>query len=134
MDEELSRYGCETVLEAEYPVVGCWDRLRLEQVLMNLLSNACKYGRKEPIHVRVEAAPGLARLSVRDEGYGIAPEDQERIFQRFQRADATRHIQGLGLGLWICRQIAEAHGGKLRVESEPGKGSTFILELPHSKP
>jgi signal transduction histidine kinase len=134
MDEELSRSGCETLLEAERPVVGCWDRLRLEQVLMNLLSNACKYGRKQPVRVRVEAAPGVARLSVQDEGYGIAPEDQERIFQRFQRADATRHIQGLGLGLWICRQIAEAHGGTLRVQSEPGKGSTFILELPHGEP
>jgi signal transduction histidine kinase len=132
MEEELSRSGCKASLEAERPVMGCWDRLRLEQVLMNLLSNACKYGQGQPIQVRVEAAPGLARLSVRDEGYGIAPEDQERIFQRFQRAEATRHIQGLGLGLWICRQIAEAHGGTLRVESAPGKGSTFILELPHA--
>lgn len=134
MTEELSRADCETFLESERPVVGSWDRLRLEQVLMNLLSNACKYGRKRPIRVRVEVAQGLARLSVQDEGYGIAPEDQERIFQRFQRADATRHIQGLGLGLWICRQIAEAHGGTLRVESELGKGSTFILELPPLNP
>jgi signal transduction histidine kinase len=134
MTEELSRADCETQLEVVSPVVGRWDRLRLEQVLMNLLSNACKYGRKQPIHVRVESAPGLARLSVRDAGYGIAPEDRERIFQRFQRAEATRHIQGLGLGLWICRQIAEAHGGTLRVESEVGSGSTFILELPHSPP
>jgi signal transduction histidine kinase len=132
MAEELSRADCEALLESERTVEGCWDRLRLEQVLMNLLSNACKYGRKRPIRVRVEVAQGLARLSVQDEGYGIAPEDQERIFQRFQRAEATRHIQGLGLGLWICRQIAEAHGGTLRVESELGKGSTFILELPHS--
>jgi signal transduction histidine kinase len=134
MAEELSRADCETLLESEHPVEGCWDRLRLEQVLMNLLSNACKYGRKRPIRVRVEVAQGMARLSVRDEGYGIAPEDRERIFQRFQRADATRHIQGLGLGLWICRQIAEAHGGTLRVESELGKGSTFILELPQCNP
>jgi signal transduction histidine kinase len=134
MAEEFARADCETLLESERPVEGCWDRLRLEQVLMNLLSNACKYGRKRPIRVRVEVAPGLARLAVRDEGYGIAPEDQERIFQRFQRADATRHIQGLGLGLWICRQIAEAHGGTLRVESELGKGSTFILELPQRNP
>ena len=130
MAEELARAGCEVRVEAEPPVVGLWDRLRLEQVVMNLLSNAAKYGRGQPVQVRVEGAPGLARLSVQDEGYGIAPEDQERIFQRFQRADATRHIQGLGLGLWICRQIAESHGGTLRVESELGKGSTFILELP----
>lgn len=134
MSEELSLAGCEACLAAEPPVVGYWDRLRLEQVLTNLLSNACKYGRGRAVRVRVEQAPGLARLSVQDEGYGIAPEDQERIFQRFQRAEATRHLQGLGLGLWISRQIAEAHGGTLRVESEPGKGSTFSLELPHPAP
>ena len=72
------------------------------------------------------------RLCVQDEGYGITPKDRERIFQRFQRAESTRHIQGLGLGLWISRQIAESHGGSLRVESEPGQGSTFILELPRA--
>jgi len=134
MAEEISRAGCEAFLESERPVVGRWDRMRLEQVLTNLLSNACKYGQGRPIRVRVEETQGLARMSVRDEGYGIAPEDQERIFQRFQRAEATRHIQGLGLGLWICRQIAEAHGGTLRVESELGKGSVFILGLPQRNP
>jgi signal transduction histidine kinase len=131
MAEEFSRAGCEVRVEAERPVVGRWDRLRLEQVVANLLSNAIKYGRSKPVRVRVEAVPGVARLSVTDLGYGIAPEEQVRIFQRFQRAEATRHIQGLGLGLWICRQIAESHGGSLRVVSEPGRGSTFILELPH---
>ncbi|WP_224240612.1 sensor histidine kinase [Hyalangium gracile] len=130
MAEELSRAGCEVRVEAPAPVVGLWDRLRLEQVVLNLLSNAAKYGQGRPVLVRVEAAPGQARLSVRDEGYGIAPEEHERIFQRFQRAEATRHIQGLGLGLWICRQIAESHGGSLRVKSQPGQGSTFMLELP----
>ena len=131
MAEEFLRAGCEVRVEAQTPVVGLWDRLRLEQVVTNLLSNAIKYGRSKPVPVRVEAAPGLARLFVTDQGYGIAPEEQARIFQRFQRAEATRHIQGLGLGLWICRQIAESHGGTLRVVSEPGKGSTFVLELPH---
>jgi signal transduction histidine kinase len=134
MLEELSRSGCEVHVEAERPVTGTWDRLRLEQVVANLLSNACKYGRSRPVWVRVEATDDVARLSVRDEGYGIAPEDQARIFQRFQRAEPTRHIKGLGLGLWICHQIVEAHGGTLRVESEPGKGSTFTVELPRSKP
>jgi signal transduction histidine kinase len=134
MSEEFARVGCEVRVEAEQSVVGDWDRLRLEQVVMNLLSNAAKYGQRRPVRVRVEAASGLGRLSVRDEGYGIAATDQERIFQRFQRATATLHIQGLGLGLWICRQIAEAHGGTLRVESAPGQGSTFILELPCREP
>ncbi|WP_240486759.1 GAF domain-containing protein [Hyalangium minutum] len=134
MSEEFVRAGCEVRVEAGQPVVGRWDRLRLEQVVTNLLSNAIKYGRSKPVLVRVEVAPGAARLSVTDQGYGIAPEEQVRIFQRFQRAEATRHIQGLGLGLWICRQIAESHGGTLRVVSEPGKGSTFILELPRPEP
>jgi signal transduction histidine kinase len=131
MAEEFSRAGCEVRIEAERPVVGRWDRLRLEQVVTNLLSNAIKYGQRRPVRVSVELAPGVARLSVVDQGYGIAPEEQSRIFQRFQRVEATRHIQGLGLGLWICRQIAESHGGALRLVSAPGKGSIFILELPH---
>ena len=134
MAEVLARAGCEVRVEAEEPVVGRWDKLRLEQVVMNLLSNAAKYGQGRPVRVRVEAAPGLARLAVSDEGYGIGPEDQERIFQRFHRAESTRHIQGLGLGLWISRQIAESHGGTLRVESVEGQGSTFLLELPREAP
>jgi signal transduction histidine kinase len=132
--EEFARVGCEVTVEAGQPVVGVWDRLRLEQVVMNLLSNATKYGQGQPVRVSVEDAGGLARLSVHDEGYGIATEDLERIFQRFQRSESTRHIQGLGLGLWISRQIAESHGGTLRVQSELGHGSTFILELPRSPP
>ncbi|MBN1208256.1 MAG: GAF domain-containing protein [Myxococcaceae bacterium] len=134
MAEEFSKAGCEVRVEAPAPVVGAWDRLRLEQVVMNLLSNAAKYGKGRPVQVRVEALGAQARLSVRDEGFGIAPDDQERIFQRFQRAEPTRHIRGLGLGLWISRQIVEAHGGTLRVEGELGKGSTFILELSRSSP
>jgi signal transduction histidine kinase len=134
MTEELSRASCDLRVEGAPSVPGCWDRLRLEQVVVNLLSNACKYGRDHPVRVRVEAHERVARLSVQDGGVGIAPEDQARIFQRFQRAERTRHIQGLGLGLWICRQIVEAHGGTLRVESTPGQGATFIMELPLQAP
>jgi PAS domain S-box-containing protein len=111
---------------------GIWDRLRLEQVLNNLLSNAVKYGRNQPIHVQISGGEGRARLRVVDRGIGIAPPDQPRIFGRFERAVSSRHYGGLGLGLWITRQIVEGMGGSIEVESEAGKGSTFTVELPCS--
>jgi signal transduction histidine kinase len=115
---------------APAPVVGRWDAARLEHVIAHLLLNAFKFGRGKPIHVRVERDGDLALLSVQDEGIGIAREDQERIFRRFERAVGIRQYGGLGLGLWIAREFVEAHGGKIRVESAAGKGSTFTIELP----
>jgi len=115
---------------APAPVVGRWDPARLEHVIAHLLLNAFKFGRGKPIHVRVERDGDLALLSVQDEGIGIAREDQERIFRRFERAVGIRQYGGLGLGLWIAREFVEAHGGKIRVESAAGKGSTFTVELP----
>lgn len=113
---------------------GRWDRMRLEQVISNLLSNAIKYGRGEPIEVRLEGGEATVRLSVRDHGIGISPEEQARIFERFERAVPARRYGGVGLGLWITRQLVEAAGGTIRVESEVGKGSTFIVELPRTPP
>jgi PAS domain S-box-containing protein len=127
---ELTRSGSSLTLALDGPVVGHWDRLRLEQVVTNLLSNAVKYGAGGPIEVRVEGEGGLARLVVRDRGIGIAAEDQGRIFGRFERAASSRHYGGLGMGLYITRQIVEAHGGSVRVASAPGAGSTFTVELP----
>ena len=112
------------------PIVGTWDRLRLEQVVTNLLSNALKYGAGKPVVVHVEANDGLARLVVRDEGIGIAPESLPRLFGRFERAVSERHYGGLGLGLYITRQIVEALGGTVSVRSTPGAGATFTVELP----
>lgn len=130
MSEELARAGCELTLRAE-PVCGEWDRLRLEQVISNLLSNAVKYGAGHPLEVGVAALDAAwARVWVKDGGIGIAPEDQERIFERFTRGSGVGHIHGLGLGLWITRRMVEAHGGRIRVESAAGQGSTFIVELP----
>ena len=106
------------------------DVARIEQVLTNLLSNAVKYGRGRPIEVTLRGEGGTAGLSVRDHGIGIAEADQGRIFDRFERAVSGRHYAGLGLGLWIVRQIVEAHGGTIRVQSAPGEGSTFVVELP----
>jgi PAS domain S-box-containing protein len=129
-EAELARAGSRLTLALEGPVVGRWDRLRLEQVFTNLLSNAAKYGAGRPVEVRVEGDGAVARLAVRDHGIGIAPEDQGRIFGRFERAAPARHYPGLGMGLYITRQIVEAHGGSVRVASAPGAGSTFTVELP----
>jgi signal transduction histidine kinase/HAMP domain-containing protein len=114
-------------------VEGSWDRLRLEQVVTNLLTNALKFGQGRPIHVSLTADAGRARLVVRDEGLGIAEEAQGRIFGAFERAVSERHYGGLGLGLYITKLIVEAHGGTIRLASEPGKGATFVVELPRAQ-
>ena len=117
-------------VEARGPVTGTWDRMRLDTVVTNLLSNAVKYGEGKPVTVRVETEGRAARLTVSDHGIGIAKVDQERIFERFERAVPERHYGGFGVGLWVARLVAEAHGGRLQVRSAPGEGSTFLLELP----
>ncbi|MRG96728.1 sensor histidine kinase [Polyangium spumosum] len=127
---EAEEAGCSITFQHDKPVLGTWDRLRIEQVVTNLLGNAIKYGRGEPIEIALEADEAAARLTVRDHGVGIAPEDQGKIFERFERAVSNQSFGGLGLGLWIVRQIVEAHGGSVRVESVQGEGSTFRVELP----
>jgi PAS domain S-box-containing protein len=119
---------------AEPGATGCWDRARLEQVVAKLLSNAIKFGRSKPILVHVRADPEHVWLEVRDQGIGIEPADQERIFGRFERAVPTHHFGGLGLGLYIAREIVEAHGGIIGLESAPGVGTTFTVELPRTPP
>jgi len=119
-------------LELQLPekLEGSWDRLRIEQVLVNLLSNAVKYGAGKPITVKLEEVGDLVRLCVADRGIGIAPDDVDRIFGRFQRAAPIRNYGGMGLGLYITRHIVEAHRGTISVISKPGEGSTFVVELP----
>ncbi|MCY1033721.1 PAS domain-containing sensor histidine kinase [Corallococcus sp. BB11-1] len=131
---QAAKAGCEMVIQAPDGVVGRWDRHRLEQVTSSLLSNALKYGAGKPVTLTVERVRGMARLSVKDEGIGIAPASLQAIFEKFTRAVSTRHYGGLGLGLFITRQIVEAHHGTLRAESQPGQGATFIVELPVSAP
>jgi len=128
--ESAARNGSELRFEAPSPVTGRWDRLRLEQVVTNLLSNAVKFGGGKPITVRVAGDTAGATLTVRDEGIGISESDQSRIFERFERAVSKHSYGGLGLGLWITYQIVAAHGGRIGVESQPGQGSTFRVELP----
>jgi signal transduction histidine kinase len=126
--------GPAVVVEAAAPVVGRWDRVRLEQVAANLISNALKYGAGKPVVARVEAGAGLAHLAVIDGGIGIPAAEQGRIFERFERAEAARGYGGFGLGLWISRALVEAHGGAISVESAPGAGSTFRVRLPLAGP
>ena len=128
--ERLEKSGCELELLARESIGGRWDRLRIEQVITNLFSNACKYGGGSPVEVAVGRSGDMAFVQVKDHGVGIAPEKQALIFQRFERAVADRNMGGLRLGLWICREIVEAHGGKIAVESAPGEGSAFTVYLP----
>jgi signal transduction histidine kinase len=111
-------------------VSGFWDRMRVEQVLTNLLTNAIRYAGRQPVQVTVRACSGHVELCVADHGQGIAPADQARIFERFGRVGGLRETGGLGLGLYIASQIVEAHGGDIRVDSQPGIGSRFIVSLP----
>ena len=127
---DLQRAGCSLTLHIPEKVICRWDRVRIEQVLMNLLFNAMKFGAGRPIEVNVDAAATDVRISVRDHGIGISREDQARIFGRFERAVPTRHFGGLGLGLYISAQILRLHRGSLRLESEPGQGACFIIDLP----
>jgi signal transduction histidine kinase len=100
-------------------------------VLTNLLTNALRYGRGKPVEMMLSQAGGIARITVRDQGIGIAPEDQERIFEQFERTDDSRkHASGLGLGLYITRKIVGLHHGRIEVESTPGQGALFKVELP----
>jgi PAS domain S-box-containing protein len=128
--DDFARGGTLLEVEAPGPVMGSWDRLRLDLVISNLLSNALRYGQKQPVRIRVEADPAVARVVVEDRGIGIRPEDQARIFERFVRAAPGREYGGLGVGLWLSRQIVDAHQGRLRVESQEGAGSCFTVELP----
>lgn len=129
--EPLARSaGCELRVRAESPVPGYWDRLRLEQVVSNLLSNAIKYGAGKPVDLTVEGDAQTAYLAVRDRGPGIGPEDQERVFQRFERLVSERSFGGLGLGLWIVREIVERMGGEVGIESHPTGGALFRVALP----
>ena len=124
--------GASLTVERTGDCSGFWDRRRLEQVIDNLLSNALKYGGGKPVDVAVRAAPARVSLVVRDSGIGVAPADRRRIFDRYERAISARRYGGLGLGLWIAREIVEAHRGTISVESEGAAGSTFVLHLPRS--
>jgi signal transduction histidine kinase len=138
MTEEAAGGGAALRIQTSGPITGSWDRLRLEQVLSNLLSNAFRYAPGRPVDVtleegRRERAPGerrVVRLAVRDHGPGVPGGRLEELFTPYQRGNAARERGGLGLGLYISRHLVEAHGGTLTGRSEPGAGCEFVVELP----
>ena len=130
MREPLDASRSTLTIDAPPLLTGVWDRLRVEQIATNLLSNAIKYGLGNPIELRLRRVGSEAELRVADRGLGIAPEDQARIFERFERAVSSRQYAGFGLGLWIVQQLVDALGGKITVESGAGAGSAFVVRLP----
>jgi signal transduction histidine kinase len=112
------------------PILGHWDRERVEQMIGSLLSNALKYGVGQPIDILLSGRDGWAEITVRDRGMGIASADLDRIFGRFERAVSVRNYGGLGLGLYMTREIAHSHGGSIHAESKPGEGASFTIRLP----
>lgn len=119
-------------VEANETRIVLIDALRIERVLANLIQNAIKYSPpRTPITVRVEVLPDLTRVSVIDAGPGIRPSDTETIFEKYKRGPGARAHDGNGLGLYVSRQIIEAHGGRLEVRNVETGGSCFFFELPH---
>jgi signal transduction histidine kinase len=111
-------------------IVGSWDRLAVEQILQNLVSNAIKYGQGRPVTIAARRDGAWAAVEVRDQGVGISREDQGRIFRAFERAAGSTGQGGFGVGLWVAHRLSEAMGGTIRVESTPGAGATFTVRLP----
>lgn len=132
--DALRAQACPLTIEAPEPIEIRCDRFRMEQVVTNLLSNAMKYGPGGPIRISLAKAESKARLAVSDSGIGIPEDKLELIFNRFERAADKSNVGGLGLGLYISREIVRAHGGDIRAISELGKGSTFLVELPEKGP
>ncbi|MBI2393196.1 MAG: PAS domain S-box protein [Deltaproteobacteria bacterium] len=129
-EHEAARAGTPVHVDAPSGIEVTWDRLRVDQVFTNLLSNALKYGAGSPIDVTVVADDSMVRVSVRDQGIGISEDAHDRIFRKFERAVSERNYGGLGLGLFIAHEFVRAMGGTLRVQSAPGRGATFTVELP----
>ncbi len=129
-EPEAQRAGSSIALRAPASLPGRTAKLRVEQVITNLVDNAIKYGAGKPIAVALEQVGDRARLTVEDAGIGVPPEALSRIFERFERAVSERNYGGLGLGLYISRTIVESLGGSIQVQSEPGSGARFTVELP----
>jgi PAS domain S-box-containing protein len=131
-EAELAVARCKLVFAERGDSSGYWDRVRLEQICRNLLSNAIRFGAGRPIEVLVDADHDFATLEVRDHGVGIARDQQTRIFERFERGVEQRS-GGFGIGLWVVKNICVALGGTISVESEPGEGARFTVMLPRRR-
>lgn len=129
-EERIKRDGYIVTFTPEGKLVGDWDKVRIAQTIANLLSNAIKYGNKKPIEIRTKKKHNFAEFVMEDRGIGISKAKQREIFGLFERADRSGDIKGLGVGLYISRQIVEAHAGSLVVASKLGSGTSFIMRLP----
>jgi signal transduction histidine kinase len=130
--EEITKAGIEVTVKAEPNLKGWWDRSRVDQVLTNLFSNAVKYGQGRPVEITAKDAGAQVVVAVRDRGMGIDGQNPERVFARFERAADARSYSGLGLGLYIVRQLVQAHGGTVVVTTKAGQGSVFTVAMPKS--
>ncbi|RYX89627.1 MAG: hybrid sensor histidine kinase/response regulator [Comamonadaceae bacterium] len=131
LSSQATAAGSAITLQPAPPVKGFWDEFRIEQVVVNLLTNALRYGNAKPVEVRLVSLEGSVRIEVQDQGRGISDIDQQRIFDQFERAAGDDDGSGgLGLGLFITRQLVKAHGGSIGVASRQGEGSVFSVTLP----
>ncbi|HSS03018.1 MAG TPA: HAMP domain-containing sensor histidine kinase [Kofleriaceae bacterium] len=126
---------CEVRLEPlqPQPQTGFWDRMRLEQVIWNLVSNALKYGAGAPVDVRISGDEDTATFSVADHGIGIAPEEQDAVFRKFERLSAHTKHTGFGIGLWLVKRNIDAMGGHIALASQVGAGTTIAVTIPRSR-
>lgn len=130
-NEQFQKENILVTVNIEKKVVPAMvDKIRIEQVLSNLITNAIKYGNGKPIEINVDGGSSKSWISVVDRGIGIPRDQIDRIFSLFERGVSGKEIQGLGVGLYIASQIIKAHSGKIKVKSTPDKGSEFTVELP----
>jgi signal transduction histidine kinase len=129
-EAELAVAKCEVRVETPTTVIGWWDRLRLDQICRNLVSNAIRFGAGRPIDVTVEADESHATLTVRDYGIGIPPHKQDLIFERFELGQEGCRSGGFGIGLWVVRNVCTAMEGSITVGSSVGAGAIFAVTLP----
>lgn len=122
--------GCELVFHAPASVIGRWDRARIRQIVVSVIANGIKYGPGQPVVIEVSASESHVTIVTTDHGIGIEPEKRDKIFQRFERAVSLRNYGGFGIGLFVTRNLVEAHGGTVVVDSEPGRGARFTVVLP----
>lgn len=128
--ERLEKEGYSIKIDASTPIVGKWDKVRIEQAITNLLSNAIKYGDNKPLEIKVTNSSAAAHIFVADHGIGIPDSQKAKIFQLFERGGVSERYKGLGVGLYITNQIVKAHKGKIHVKTKENSGTTFTIELP----
>jgi signal transduction histidine kinase len=128
--DQMDDTGCTLVFETMDETVGCWDPVRLDTIITNVLSNAIKFGAGHPVTISVRRSDGFAVLAVRDEGIGMSSDERVNLFQKFSRAAPSENYGGFGLGLWIVDQLVQAHGGTIDLVSEKGAGTTVTVKLP----